>query len=67
MLTPRQNFLETIHGGHPDRFVNQFDFMENIIVALGDSGSFDTASAHFLSLDSASRRGALEEFKGWFA
>ena len=29
MLTPRQNFLETIHGGHPDRFVNQFDFMVN--------------------------------------
>ena len=41
--------------------------MENIVVALGDSGSFDTASAHFLSLDSASRRGALEEFQGWFA
>lgn len=26
MLTPRENFLETIHGGHPDRFVKQFEF-----------------------------------------
>ncbi|MGI6215995.1 MAG: uroporphyrinogen decarboxylase family protein [Coriobacteriales bacterium] len=28
MLTPRQNFIETITpGGHPERFVNQYDFM----------------------------------------
>lgn len=25
MLTPRENLLETIHGGHPDRYVNQFE------------------------------------------
>ena len=25
MLTPRQNMIETIRGGHPDRFVNQFE------------------------------------------
>lgn len=25
MLTIRQNFLETIHGGNPDRFVNQYE------------------------------------------
>ena len=25
MLTKRENLLETIHGGHPDRFVNQFE------------------------------------------
>lgn len=25
MLTPRQNVLETIRGGHPDRYVNQFE------------------------------------------
>jgi hypothetical protein len=24
-LSPRQNFLETIRGGSPDRFVNQFE------------------------------------------
>ena len=28
MLTMRQNFLETIRGGNPDRFVNQFDFLK---------------------------------------
>ena len=28
MLTKKQNFLETIRGGKPDRFVNQFEFME---------------------------------------
>jgi hypothetical protein len=27
MLTIRQNLLETIHGGKPDRFVNQYEFM----------------------------------------
>lgn len=25
MFTKKQNLLETIHGGHPDRFVNQFE------------------------------------------
>ena len=28
MLTKRQNMLETIKGGHPDRFVNQFEAIE---------------------------------------
>jgi hypothetical protein len=27
MLTIRQNLLETIHGGNPDRFVDQFEFI----------------------------------------
>ena len=27
ILTKRQNFLETIRGGKPDRFVNQYEFM----------------------------------------
>src|SRR5690554_4941416 len=27
MLTKRQNLLETIRGGKPDRFVNQFEFL----------------------------------------
>lgn len=30
MLTKRQNLLETIKGGNPDRFVNQFEFLELI-------------------------------------
>lgn len=25
MLTPRQNLIQTIRGGHPDRFVNQYE------------------------------------------
>lgn len=28
MLTAKQNLLETIHGGTPDRFVNQFEFLK---------------------------------------
>lgn len=28
MLTKRENLIETIKGGHPDRFVNQYSFME---------------------------------------
>lgn len=31
MLTKRENLLETIHGGHPDRFVNQFEFLSIIM------------------------------------
>ena len=30
MLTKRQNLLETIRGGNPDRFVNQFEFLSLI-------------------------------------
>jgi hypothetical protein len=33
MLPIKQNFLETIHGGKPDRFVNQYEFMELIFGA----------------------------------
>ena len=27
MLTKKQNLLETIRGGQPDRFVNQYEFL----------------------------------------
>lgn len=30
MLTVKQNLLETIHGGNPDRFVNQYEFLKII-------------------------------------
>ena len=30
MLTVRQNLLETIRGGKPDRYVNQYEFMKLI-------------------------------------
>ena len=30
MLTPRENFIECITGGNPDRFVNQFDYMNMV-------------------------------------
>jgi hypothetical protein len=33
MLTTRANLIETISGGAPDRFVNQFEFMELITEA----------------------------------
>ena len=33
MLTKKQNLIETITGGKPDRFVNQFEFMEIIMEA----------------------------------
>ena len=31
MLTKRQNLLETIHGGHPDRFVNQYEAFQMVV------------------------------------
>jgi len=30
MLTPKENFIETIKGGRPDRFVNQFEYVNMI-------------------------------------
>lgn len=33
MLTIRQNLLETMRGGNPDRFVKQYEFMELIMEA----------------------------------
>lgn len=34
MLTIRQNLLETIHGGKPDRFVNQYEFLNMVMNPL---------------------------------
>lgn len=33
MLTKRQNLIETMKGGNPDRFVNQYEFLEIIMEA----------------------------------
>ncbi|GAB6909339.1 Uroporphyrinogen-III decarboxylase [Desulfosarcina cetonica] len=33
MLTKRENLMETIKGGNPDRFVNQYEFLEIIMEA----------------------------------
>jgi hypothetical protein len=40
MLTKRQNFLETIRGGKPERFVNQFEFLSIILGADPVSRAF---------------------------
>lgn len=36
MLTKRQNFLETIRGGKPDRFVNQYEYLGFMPIRAGD-------------------------------
>ncbi len=33
MLTKRQNLMETIKGGNPDRFVNQYEYLDIILEA----------------------------------
>jgi uroporphyrinogen-III decarboxylase len=43
MLTKRQNFLETIRGGKPDRFVNQFEYMPLIMGGNPISGAYPMA------------------------
>ena len=48
MLTKRQNLLETIHGGHPDRFVNQYEYFTMVfdpicLNALGNCPKGGTA------------------------
>ncbi len=35
MLTARENFLETVKHGKPDRYVNQFEFMELVFNPTG--------------------------------
>ena len=35
MLTKRQNLMETIRGGNPDRFVNQYEAYNLIHNPLG--------------------------------
>lgn len=36
MLTKRQNLIETIRGGNPDRFVKQYEFLNMIMeIPLG--------------------------------
>ena len=39
MLTPRENFLETIRGGKPDRYVNQYEALGMIMQPIGGSGA----------------------------
>lgn len=39
MLSIRENFLETIHNGHPDRFVKQFEYMARIYDPIGEDCS----------------------------
>jgi hypothetical protein len=34
MLTKRENLLETIHGGKPDRFVNQYEYLSFVFDPL---------------------------------
>lgn len=41
MLTIRDNFMETVRGGHPDRFVNQYEYMDLILdPIMADCGGF---------------------------
>ena len=42
MLTPRENFLETIRGGSPDRYVNQYEALGMIMQPIGGSGAGKT-------------------------
>lgn len=34
MFTERQNLIETIRGGSPDRFVNQYEYLELLITPI---------------------------------
>lgn len=48
MLTAKENLLETIRGGRPDRFVNQFEYMEMLfdptaMASLGNCPKGSTA------------------------
>ena len=38
MLTKKQNLIETIRGGKPDRFVNQYEYIQLI---------FDPITLHY--------------------
>ena len=38
MLTKKQNLLETIRGGHPDRYVNQFEYLSLVLDPVTAAG-----------------------------
>ncbi|UWG98848.1 uroporphyrinogen decarboxylase [Dehalobacter sp. DCM] len=40
MLTKRQNLLETMKGGKPDRFVNQYEYMDIVLEVPTPGGGF---------------------------
>ncbi|MCI8853643.1 MAG: uroporphyrinogen decarboxylase [Lachnospiraceae bacterium] len=40
MLTRKENLRETIHGGHPDRFVNQYDYIKMVSDPVRQNSSF---------------------------
>lgn len=40
MLTRKQNLLETIHGGHPDRFVKQYEYAKIVSDPIRANSSF---------------------------
>ena len=46
MLTIKENFLETIHGGNPDRYVKQYEYLEMLVdpIFLGTVGHVDQGS-----------------------
>lgn len=42
MLTKRQNMLEVIHGGNPDRFVKQYEGLTFVLeYSISDEVSYD--------------------------
>ena len=54
MLTKRQNLLETIRGGKPDRFVNQYEAFDcspsspfGMIMGRSDIGGLANAGARW--------------------
>lgn len=40
MLTRKQNLLETIHGGNPEHFVNQYDYIKTVSDPVRQNSSF---------------------------
>lgn len=41
MLTKKENLRETIRGGHPDRFVDQYSFMEFMADPIREEAGVD--------------------------
>ncbi len=48
MLSKRENFLETIHGGNPDRFVNGYEYLD---LVLGDPVNFYVRGKRFPGME----------------
>jgi uroporphyrinogen-III decarboxylase len=65
MLTIRQNLLETIHGGNPDRFVDQYEFLDMVFASPSFNPKYADPNVGFPSPGGPPARNAWGVWISW--